>query len=45
MVRRYAHFSADHLAPYADRLCALKVVSGPIHGTNLAQVANENGTE
>jgi hypothetical protein len=22
MVRRYAHFSAEHLAPYADRLCA-----------------------
>ena len=26
MVRRYAHFSADHLAPYADRLCELSVV-------------------
>jgi hypothetical protein len=26
MVRRYAHFSAEHLAPYADRLCALSVV-------------------
>ena len=23
MVRRYAHFSTEHLAPYADRLCAL----------------------
>lgn len=22
MVRRYAHLAADHLAPYADRLCA-----------------------
>ncbi|HET7730767.1 MAG TPA: tyrosine-type recombinase/integrase, partial [Usitatibacter sp.] len=26
MVRRYAHFSADHLAPYAERLAALRVV-------------------
>lgn len=37
MVRRYAHFSADHLAPYADRLCALRVVDVSINGTNLAQ--------
>jgi len=28
MVRRYAHFSADHLAAYADRLPALIVVEG-----------------
>lgn len=39
MVRRYAHFSADHLAPYADRLCALRVVDVPVNGTNSAQVA------
>jgi integrase len=26
MVRRYAHFSADHLAPYAERLASLRVV-------------------
>lgn len=26
MVRRYAHLIAEHLAPYADRLCALRVV-------------------
>jgi integrase len=25
MVRRYAHLSAEHLAPYADRLDALRV--------------------
>lgn len=25
MVRRYAHLSADHLAPYADQLCSLRV--------------------
>ena len=33
MVRRYAHFSAEHLTPYADRLCALRVVEGPDDGT------------
>jgi integrase len=37
MVRRYAHLSADHLAPYADRLCALRVVDVTNHGTNVAQ--------
>jgi integrase len=26
MVRRSAHLAAEHLAPYADRLCALRVV-------------------
>jgi len=26
MVRRYAHFSTDHLAPYAERLASLRVV-------------------
>lgn len=30
MVRRYAHLSAEHLAPYADRLCALRVVDDPV---------------
>ena len=33
MVRRYAHFSAEHLAPYADRLCALRPVDSEILGT------------
>lgn len=37
MVRRYAHLSADHLAPYADRLCSLRVVSGADYDTNVAQ--------
>jgi len=37
MVRRYAHMSADHLAPYADRLCSLKAVSGSNYVTNVAQ--------
>jgi hypothetical protein len=27
MVRRYAHLAADHLAPYAERLCARRAVS------------------
>jgi len=37
MVRRYAHLSADHLAPYADKLCELRVVSVSEHDTNVAQ--------
>jgi integrase len=44
MVRRYAHLSAEHLAPYADRLCAMRVVSEPVNGTNLSQVANDDAT-
>ena len=41
MVRRYAHFSAEHLAPYAERLSALRVVTEPGHGTNLAQAPKQ----
>ena len=26
MVRRYAHLAADHLAPYAERLCAVRAL-------------------
>ena len=37
MVRRYAHLAADHLAPYTERLCALRVVEDQSHGTNTAQ--------
>ena len=37
MVRRYAHLSADHLAPYADRLCALRVVDVSHNDTFMAQ--------
>jgi integrase len=37
MVRRYAHLSADHLAPYAERLCALRSVDVPQDGTSMAQ--------
>ena len=37
MVRRYAHLAADHLAPYADRLGALRAVESSNHGTNTAQ--------
>ncbi len=45
MVRRYAHFSADHLAPYADRLGALRaVVESQPDGTFTAQAVNENGS-
>jgi integrase len=40
MVRRYAHFSAEHLAPFADRLCASRGVEEPMgraNGTFTAQ--------
>jgi hypothetical protein len=43
MVRRYAHFSAEHLAPYADRLRALRVVNDPADGTFTAQAVSEKG--
>jgi integrase len=43
MVRRYAHFSAEHLAPYADRLGALRAVEDCADGTFTAQAVNENG--
>jgi integrase len=39
MVRRYAHLAADHLAPYAERLCALRAVESEIHGTITSQPA------
>ena len=37
MVRRYAHLAADHLAPYAERLCAVRTVAAETNGTNTAQ--------
>ncbi|HTR57320.1 MAG TPA: site-specific integrase [Casimicrobiaceae bacterium] len=37
MVRRYAHLAADHLAPYAERLCAVRAVAAEDNGTNTAQ--------
>ncbi len=43
MVRRYAHLAADHLAPYADKLCALRVVDAEGNDTNAAQAGNEKG--
>jgi integrase len=38
MVRRYAHLSADHLAPYADQLRSLRVGDVTNHDTNVAQL-------
>ena len=40
MVRRYAHLAADHLAPFAERLCALRAVETQSHGTITSQPAN-----
>ena len=37
MVRRYAHLAAEHLAPYADRLGAIRNVESANHGTNPSQ--------
>ena len=37
MVRRYAHLAADHLAPYAERLCAPLAVKDEFLGTFTAQ--------
>jgi integrase len=33
MVRRYAHLAADHLAPFAERLGALRAIEDEIVGT------------
>ena len=41
MVRRYAHFSTAHLAPYADRLCALRVVDVGENPTIIPTVAQK----
>jgi len=41
MVRRYAHLAAEHLAPYADRLGALRVVGSAVDGTNPSQAEND----
>jgi integrase len=41
MVRRYAHLTAEHLAPYADRLCSFREVGA--NGTNLSQGTNKKG--
>jgi hypothetical protein len=37
MVRRYAHLAADHLAPFAERLGALRSVESENDGTTTAQ--------
>jgi len=46
MGQRYAHLTAKHLAPYADRLCALRQgdeVSAGAYGTFTAQRSKEKG--
>jgi len=35
--------AAEHLAPYADRLCALRVVEAAGDGTNPSQATNDKG--
>ena len=36
-MRRYAHLAADHLAPYAERHSALRVIASEVDGTTTAQ--------
>ena len=43
MVRRYAHLAADHLAPYADSLCAPREVGEKPNGTNPSQTRKDEG--
>ena len=45
MVRRYAHFSSEHLAPYADRLVALRDESKNANGTNMTQSEKQAGSK
>jgi integrase len=40
MVRRCAHLAADHLAPYAERLGAVRTGVVQLHGTNPSQPEN-----
>jgi integrase len=40
MVRRYAHLAADHLAPYAERLCTARAAAMHRDGTFWAQPEN-----
>ncbi|WP_408605675.1 tyrosine-type recombinase/integrase [Methylosarcina fibrata] len=41
MVRRYAHFSSDHLADYVERLSGLRAVSDQVDGYDLATGNNQ----
>lgn len=43
MVRKYVHLACEHLAPYADRLCALHVVDDPVYGTKTARPGKWKG--
>ena len=43
MMRRYAHFSTEHPAPYADRLWALRALDDPVAGAYTAQAVNNKG--
>lgn len=45
MVRRYAHFASEHLAPYADRLVALQDRSEHANGTNMTQSEKQAGSK
>jgi uncharacterized protein YutE (UPF0331/DUF86 family) len=40
MVRRYAHLAADHLAPFAEKLCKPLTAVPQSYGTNSSQSGN-----
>ena len=42
MVRRYAHLAADHLAPYAPRLGAVRAVGAENDGNELGVAISQN---
>ena len=43
MVRRYAHLSVEHLAEYAERLCAFRTNSGTAREEDEKQLAAKPG--
>ena len=44
MVRRYAHLAADHLAPFAERLGALRAIKDQIVGTKSHRPEKQMGS-
>ena len=44
MVRRYAHLSVEHLAEYAERLCAFRTNSGTAREEDEKQLAANSGS-
>jgi len=43
-VRRCAHLAAEHLAPYAERLVALRAIATEVDGTKRHRPENGKGS-